>query len=229
MNHTESGSLNLTRLDWGNIQTVLLDMDGTLLDLNYDNKVWNELVPTAFAQRHGLAIDDARTDLLSHMREIRGTIDFYSFDYWIAHTGIDLQGVHRQATDLIAFRRDAREFLTWLQEHGHRSIIATNAHWDSIKIKDEFSGVCSMVDSVVSSHDYGHPKEDPGFWEAISDDGHLTDRSSTLFIDDNEDVLSAAAEAGIGYILCVSTPDSNRAERSGLKFPSFSDFQSLYR
>lgn len=38
---------------WDEIESVLLDMDGTLLDLNYDNRVWNELVPAAFAQQRG--------------------------------------------------------------------------------------------------------------------------------------------------------------------------------
>ncbi|MEC8348362.1 MAG: haloacid dehalogenase, partial [Pseudomonadota bacterium] len=29
-------------LDWQNIDTVLLDVDGTLLDLHYDNFVWDQ-------------------------------------------------------------------------------------------------------------------------------------------------------------------------------------------
>lgn len=30
---------------WKEIDTVLLDMDGTLLDLNFDNHFWKEFVP----------------------------------------------------------------------------------------------------------------------------------------------------------------------------------------
>ena len=33
--------------DWAHIDTVLLDLDGTLLDLAYDNHFWLEIVPAA--------------------------------------------------------------------------------------------------------------------------------------------------------------------------------------
>ena len=41
-------------LPWPEIHTVLLDMDGTLLDLRFDNHFWRELVPERYAERHGL-------------------------------------------------------------------------------------------------------------------------------------------------------------------------------
>ena len=36
------------RPDWRAIDTVLLDMDGTLLDLRFDNYFWLELVPRKY-------------------------------------------------------------------------------------------------------------------------------------------------------------------------------------
>ncbi|MCP4043692.1 MAG: haloacid dehalogenase, partial [Gammaproteobacteria bacterium] len=32
-------------INWNSIHTVLLDMDGTLLDLHFDNQFWLEHVP----------------------------------------------------------------------------------------------------------------------------------------------------------------------------------------
>ncbi|KEP73664.1 nucleotidase, partial [Microbacterium sp. SUBG005] len=32
-------------IDWQAVDTVLLDMDGTLLDLAFDNYFWQKLVP----------------------------------------------------------------------------------------------------------------------------------------------------------------------------------------
>ncbi len=35
-------------IDWDNIDTVLLDMDGTLLDLGFDNWFWQPHVPEQY-------------------------------------------------------------------------------------------------------------------------------------------------------------------------------------
>ena len=40
---------------WNQLDTVLLDMDGTLLDLHYDNYFWLEHVPRRFSEKHGLS------------------------------------------------------------------------------------------------------------------------------------------------------------------------------
>ena len=42
---------------WNKINTVLLDMDGTLLDLNFDNHFWLEFVPARFAEANNLSIE----------------------------------------------------------------------------------------------------------------------------------------------------------------------------
>ncbi|HNG60363.1 MAG TPA: haloacid dehalogenase, partial [Cellvibrionaceae bacterium] len=39
-------------IPWQAIDTLLLDMDGTLLDLHYDNYFWLEYLPRAFAAKN---------------------------------------------------------------------------------------------------------------------------------------------------------------------------------
>ena len=214
-------------LDWRDIDTVLLDMDGTILDLNYDNYVWNEMVPDAFAKQHGLHLQDAKTKLLSHMQHIRGTMEFYCFEYWSNYCDIDLVHVHAQATHLISYRPGAEAFLDWLRDNGKKAVIATNAHRHSVDIKEASTGLCAQVDAVVSSHDFGYPKEDQRFWQALSN-LHPHELERTLFVDDNEPVLDAAQHASIGHLLCVKTPDSNRPLRSNLRYPSFDSFEEIY-
>ena len=215
-----------TALAWDGIDTVLLDMDGTLLDLAYDNRVWNELVPRAYAQRKRIELAAAKQELLAHMGEIQGTIEFYSFDYWISYTGLDLVDVHRQATELVRYRPGALAFLRWLRASGRRAIIATNAHRDSIRVKDEFADICNEVDAVASSHDYGAPKESPLFWHSLQDQyGYQPGQAA--FVDDNEPVLDAATGAGIAHVLAIITPDSERPGRRHLRFPSFDHFAEI--
>ena len=216
----------MSAVNWHEIDCVFLDMDGTLLDLNYDNHVWNDLVPQAYALKTGLTNAAAKEKLLAHMSKIRGSIEFYSFEYWVNYTGIDLIAAHQQATELVAYRPGALAFLRWLRGTSRHTVIATNAHPDSINVKDAHADICSEVDAVVSSHHYSAPKESKAFWQALLQE-HPFEPRRCLFIDDNEPVLDAAAKYGIGHLLVVSRPDSARPTRSQLRYPSFDDFAEI--
>ena len=79
-----------TLVPWDTIDTVLLDMDGTLLDLNYDNQIFSHLLPSAFADYHSLTLEEARQQLNDHMTKLKGTMDFYRLDYWHKATKVDV-------------------------------------------------------------------------------------------------------------------------------------------
>ena len=51
---------NNTLIPWHDISSVFLDMDGTLLDLHFDNHFWREHVPLRYAERHSLEIEAAK-------------------------------------------------------------------------------------------------------------------------------------------------------------------------
>ena len=58
----------------------MLDMDGTVLDLAYDNYVWKELVPERYAEAKGLSLDDARNRLFQKYESIQGDLEWYCLD-----------------------------------------------------------------------------------------------------------------------------------------------------
>ncbi|MCP5181430.1 MAG: GMP/IMP nucleotidase [Pseudomonadales bacterium] len=210
-------------IHWQSIDTVLFDMDGTLLDLRYDNHVWNELLPRHYSAVHGVATSDASDRLTSHMRDIAGSIQFYCLDYWARHTQLDLMAPHREATHLIRWRPNAQPFVRAVRASGRRAFLVTNAHRNSIDIKHLHSGVGHELDIVVSSHDYGEPKESQGFWRALMA-AHPFDPARTLFIDDNHQVLDAARRFGIGQVLSIQQPDSSRPHRNVVDFAAIDDF-----
>ena len=45
----------LTPECWMRVETVLLDLDGTLLDLAFDNYFWRERVPAAYAAARAIS------------------------------------------------------------------------------------------------------------------------------------------------------------------------------
>jgi FMN phosphatase YigB (HAD superfamily) len=77
---------------WGDINTVFLDMDGTLLDLNFDNHFWLEHVPLRYAEARGLAPAAAKAELLERYRSREGTLEWYCVDHWSRELGLDIAG-----------------------------------------------------------------------------------------------------------------------------------------
>jgi len=214
-------------MDWQNIDTVLLDVDGTLLDLHYDNFVWDQLVPEAYANLKQLPLPDAKQQLMEQMRLVHGTIDFYSFDFWSEQTGLDITDLHQQESQRIGFRADAEAFLDWLAQSAHDAIVATNADHNSLRIKETAIALSERVDQIYSSQDFGSPKEDQEFWQQLQKQCDF-DPQRTLFLDDTARVLDAAAEFGIAQVWHIRTPDSQRSPRPQSAHPSLNHFHEIY-
>ncbi len=214
------------RIDWHTIDTVLLDMDGTLLDLRYDNTLWNELLPRRYSQVHGVTLEHARRKLFAKMRQLRGKLVFYCLDHWASYTRLNIVALHDELAHLIVYRPNAEMFLDHLTALGKRSLLVTNAHRDSLAVKDRHANLLSRVDSDVSCHDYGAPKEHEQFWQRLREN-HPYDPARTLLIDDNDAVLRAAQASGIAHLVTVSQPDSSRPPRLGLTHQAFNDFREI--
>ena len=215
-------------ISWDTIDTVLLDMDGTLLDLAYDNTLWNSLLPERFSEAHELSLDAARRHLFAHMSERRGQLEFYCLDYWAEYTGLDVVALHHELAQLIAFRPHAEAFLDHLFVLKRHSLLVTNAHRDSFQVKNQHADLVSRLDAVVSCHDYGAPKESQIFWQELMSE-HPFDPARTLLIDDNAAVLDAALRFGVAHVLTVDQPDSQRPPRTDLRHPFVADFRDLIR
>jgi HAD superfamily hydrolase (TIGR01509 family) len=184
-------------------------MDGTLLDLHYDNHLWDTLLPRWYAKAQDLTESDAREILFSYMQRVKGTLEFYCLDHWAEFTQLDMRELHLARTDLVSYRAGARDFLAALQQSSINTLLITNAHRMSLEVKDTASAISSMVDHTISCHDYGAPKEAQAFWQTLQA-RHPFDPARTLFIDDNHDVLNSAAQFGIRHLRTIEYPDSQR-------------------
>lgn len=197
----------------GHIDTLLLDLDGTLLDLAFDTHFWHEVVPEYYGRRLGLTGPEAwEQHIRPKLRSAEGTLDWYSLDYWSHALDLDLSAIKSEHDDRIAWLPGAREFLQRQRAAGRRLVLATNSHPETLRIKDRKVGIGPWLDALYSSNQFGAPKEDPLFWERFRE-VEPYDPARTAFIDDNLSVLEAARRAGIGTLVAVTHPDSSRPPR----------------
>ncbi len=213
-------------LDWTQIDTVFLDMDGTLLDLHFDNHFWLEHVPRRYAEHRGLEPEQAQQELIEKYRSIEGTLEWYCVDRWSRELGLDIALLKEEVDHLIAVHPHVIEFLEALTRAGKRRVLVTNAHQKSIALKMDRTRLFGHLDRIVCAHDLGLPKEDPRFWQRLNDIEPF-DPERTLFVDDSLSVLESAHSHGFRWLLTVLQPDSRQPQKDGGCFTAIRDFSEI--
>ncbi len=212
-------------INWNNIDTVLLDMDGTLLDLHYDNHFWMTHLPERYAEIKNISLDDSQSKLYQHIKAIEGTLDWYCLDYWSESLGVNIPELKQETRHKIKQRPHVCEFLQRLKTSNKQVYLVTNSHPAGIDIKLEQTSIESFFDEIISSHQFQFPKEEQAFWQKL--DNHLNlDCERTLLIDDNTQVLTAAVDFGIKHILGIHQPDSQQ-QRTLETVPAIHHFDEI--
>lgn len=213
-------------LPWPQIDNVLLDMDGTLLDLHFDNFFWLDYLHSCYAEQHGISPSEAQQLLVPLLAAHTGTLDWYCVEFWSARLQLPIREMKRAQAQRIAPRPHALEFLQRLQQAGKRVALITNAHRHSLEIKLERVNLAPYLNAIISSHDYGYPKENAEFWQQLQQQFPFDPRR-TLFIDDSPSVLRSALNYGICHLRCVAEPDSQQPRKDCAEFLDGGDFQRL--
>ena len=213
-------------IDWKIIDTVLLDMDGTLLDLNFDNHFWKEFVPLKFAQQNGLSIISAKRQLEPQFKSMEGKLEWYCLDYWSHVLQLDIAGLKAEISGLISVLPHVTEFLEKLQQSSKKVLLVTNAHRGSLGLKMEKTCLQPFFDDIISSHDLGVPKEHAGFWGLLQQ-REAFDKKTTLLIDDSLAVLNSAKQFGLVHLISVSKPDSKQPKKNVTSYPAIEDFRDI--
>lgn len=197
--------------------TLMLDMDGTLLDLAYDNYIWLHRVPQTYATLNNISFDAARNKLLSRLGEIRGKLDWYCLDHWSDYLGLDIVALHREENHRINYLPGASEFLRQVAERDIRVIMVTNSPLGTLQVKDEITSVTDHFDRIYTSHEFGYPKEDQAFWHALREEEGFNSETS-LLVDDNHDVLTSAETYGLSQLVNITLPDTSEPIRDRRHF-----------
>jgi 5'-nucleotidase len=213
----ETAHISAPPLDWSEIDTVLLDMDGTLLDLRFDNWFWQECVPARYGSLHGISTEEAWRRLAPKFRASMGTLDWYCLDFWSRELELDIRAIKTEVREQVRFLPGAEQFLARLKRLGKRRALVTNAHPETLAIKRRVIDLALHLDVLHSTHDFGYPKESGEFWPRLARVEPF-DPKRTLFVDDSLPVLRAARTYGVRHLRMVRCPDSGRPPKATENF-----------
>lgn len=213
-------------LNWSDIDTVMFDMDGTLLDLHYDNYFWEQLVPTTYGARIGLSAQQAWDQVREQYSAVQGTLNWYCMDFWSRHLELDIRQMKHDTRDRISLRPFVPELLHHLKSSDKKVMLVTNAHPHSLSLKMEQTGLASQFHCTISSHTLGKAKEHEGFWTALRAQQDY-DPARTVLFDDNLQVLRCARNEGIRHLYAIEQPDSQRPPVALGEFPQIRHFRDL--
>jgi HAD superfamily hydrolase (TIGR01509 family) len=216
----------LSKLAWKDIHTVLLDMDGTLLDLHFDNHFWLEHLPKKLAEKHSVSVQAAKDLMAFDYSQVMGTLSWYCLDFWTEKLDIDIVEAKREIEHLISIRADSLPFIDALKASGREVILVTNAHPDSLSLKVEHTQLDEHIDQLISTHEFAVTKESQLLWQRLQAKLGFNPEH-TLFVDDSLGILKAAQDFGIKHLLAVSNPDSHQPAREISEFPSIQDYRYL--
>lgn len=216
----------MANINWSQVSTVLIDMDGTILDLHFDNHFWLEHLPLRYSEKMAIPLEAAKAKLKADYLAVVGTIEWYCLDYWSEQTQMSITELKREVKHLIQLRSDAKEFLLALRASGKDVVLVTNAHPEALSLKIERTQLDQYFDTLYSTHEFGVTKESQLLWQRLQAK-HGFNCEKTLFIDDSVEILKSAQQYGIKHLLAIATPDSKKAASVIKDFPSITNYHAL--
>jgi putative hydrolase of the HAD superfamily len=201
-------------------------MDGTLLDLHFDNHFWRSHVPLRYAEARGLSHEAAREELMSRYHARAGTLEWYSVDYWETELELDIMRLKEEVAHLIAVHPSVVDFLGALRLARKRVVLVTNAHHKSVTLKMARTGLRPHFDAIITSHELGHAKEEQAFWHRLQQCEPFESRRSVL-VDDSLPVLDAARAYGVGHLVSVARPDTRQPAKDTGDYPAIGSFAEI--
>ena len=213
-------------IDWQKIDTILLDLDGTLLDLNFDLHFWLEYLPLVYSEKHNISHQEAKNIIRPMLNAEMGKLSWYCLDYWQDKFDMDIIQLKQNISHLIQVLPHVEEFLKQAKINNKKVILATNAHRKTIKLKMSIAPLEGYFDDIISPHDYGFAKQEQGFWSQLVAELNLN-KERTIFFDDALDVLKSARQSEIKHIVAISKPSSQKKSKTLPGFVNIVDFSEI--
>ena len=185
------------------IECLLIDMDGVILDNAYDNDFWQNQIPEVIADNKGIAFDDAKRLAIQIFNYKKNTKDWYDVDYWSNMLNIDIEAQKRSEKSFsrISLYDGVIDTLSVLKNKT-KTILITNAHRKTLNIKLEKYNLTPYFDEMVCAHELNYVKEDIQLWYMLRSKYRL-DYEKTLLVEDTINNINVGLSAGISGAIYV--------------------------
>ena len=214
-------------LPWSEISTILLDMDGTLLDKHYDDYFWEHFIPEIYSKKNKVSENEARRLLLEKYKSREGTLDWTNLDYWSEQLSLDIPALKLKIDHLIQVHPYVVEFLKHCRKEAKTLYLVTNAHSKTLDIKMTKTALDGYFKRTICAEEVGVAKEDPIFWEGLAEIIGFK-KESTMLAEDTEKILYSAQQYGIKHLVYVARPSSRGPVKVSKDFYSIEYFNELY-
>lgn len=208
---------------------ALFDMDGTLLDLAFDDFIWNQCLPERYAQVHQCSLEQSRQILFQFYKQHQHTLAGYSSVYCASKLSVDVVQLQYEFRDKISARLGCHALLKQLNEQGFRCWLLTNSDRAGLELKLEQVELSQYFELMISSEDLGHAKEDISFWQKLHQ-MHPFVPAQAVFVDDTVAVLKSAEEFGISQLFSILQPSSTHPARvpTEIVYPALDHLTELF-
>ena len=208
-----------------NAEAYIFDMDGTILDLNFDRSVWHHRLPEKLATILGVPLNVAIEIVKNKLAPLKHTLNWYDLDYWSKEFSLDIGEIEIEMSHLIKPRPGAINYLK-KTKGSNLMILASNAYPKSMIRKLSLTGIATYFDIIISSHEIGFCKEELKFWEKLQSQIGFSP-SKTLLVDDNLTVLRTAKKFGIKNLFGIRNPSSQGTPVSDSEFQLINNLEEI--
>ncbi len=179
------------------IDCMLVDMDGVILDNTYDNNFWQNQIPGVISKNKNISFEDAKRLAVQIFNYKKNTKDWYDVDYWSNMLNVDIEAEKRSSIsfDRIQLYEGVTKTLNKLKDN-FRLILITNAHRKTLNIKLEKYNLSPYFENMICAHELHYVKENIQLWYMLKSRFKL-DYTKTLLIEDTINNIKVGLSAGI--------------------------------
>jgi|TARA_B110000483_G_C18145605_1_gene523324 FMN phosphatase YigB (HAD superfamily) len=204
---------------------ILSDLDGVILDLNYDMKFWQDWLPDALTLSSGKTRSDIKAELVAMMKNQEASLNWYDLNYWDEYFKVDCLEIIKAQEERCSFLDGSVDALNKFAALPNPKYILTNGDPRLFDFKSESANFLDYFDSHLCSMHVGYAKEQKEFWSLASQYLKL-DLKNSIFIDDNFKVVTSAVKAGVGQVYWINKGRSKVLSNGVITYPTLAELVS---
>lgn len=217
------------------MQVLSFDLDGTLVDRDFDDNLWLIELPTAYARQNNVTVEEARAHFRAEYSKVGpNRLEWYDVAYWFAHLKLDadpkevVEGLRHK----VKLYPDVLPELRRLRKMGCRMVVFSNAPRLFLDIKIKAEGLDSFFERVVSvPSDFKKVKSHEGAFHQLAKELGVKPAEITHIGDSFELDYKPALAEGCKAILIERPdvkPEKRAPDNSGVrKIRSFEELEEL--